>query len=163
MSTLLRTESHSPIRLLKSAKSRLKHSLVPFTGAPDFHGQCQWARIVMNRGTLALIQRCNPESLSVLEIAGSFWKDRCRFRDYRALFHPDYDVCTGPLPEKFDLIIAEQVFEHLLWPYRAGRNIHEMLKPGGLFLVTTPFLLKVHDDPQDCSRWTPTGMCVLSC
>jgi SAM-dependent methyltransferase len=112
----------------------------------------------MNRETLALVHRCNPERLSVLEISGSFWRDRCRYKEYKTLSHPDYDVCMGPLLERFDLIIAEQVFEHLLWPYRAGRNIYSMLNPGGLFLVTTPFLVKVHDYPQDCSRWTPTGM-----
>ena len=163
MSTSLRSDSHSAVQLLKSAKTRLKKSLASFAGGQGYHGQFQWARIVMNRETLALIQRYHPESLSVLEIAGSFWQDRCRFRGYKAVFHPEYDVCNGPLPEKFDLIIAEQVFEHLLWPYRAGRNIYEMLNPGGLFLVTTPFLLKIHDDPQDCSRWTATGMASFSC
>ena len=58
----------------------------------------------------------------------------------------------------FDLIIAEQVWEHLLWPYRAGRHVLEMLRPGGYFLVTTPFLIRVHDWPVDCSRWTELGM-----
>ena len=118
----------------------------------------QWCRVVMDRETLALIQSRKPEKLSVLEISGSFWKDRCRFKDYRTVSYPDYDVCAAPLPETFDLIIAEQVFEHLTRPYLAGRNIHEMLNPGGLFLVTTPFLLKVHEHPVDCTRWTPTGM-----
>ena len=63
-----------------------------------------------------------------------------------------------PLDDTFDLIIAEQVFEHLLWPYRAARNVHRMLRPGGSFLITTPFLVKIHPVPNDCSRWTETGM-----
>lgn len=33
-----------------------------------------------------------------------------------------------------------------------------MLKPGGYFLVTTPFLIKVHPVPHDCTRWTETGI-----
>jgi hypothetical protein len=33
-----------------------------------------------------------------------------------------------------------------------------MLKPGGHLLVTTPFLIKVHEVPVDCSRWTELGM-----
>jgi hypothetical protein len=33
-----------------------------------------------------------------------------------------------------------------------------MLKPGGAFLVTTPFLVKIHHAPTDCSRWTQTGL-----
>jgi hypothetical protein len=56
------------------------------------------------------------------------------------------------------LIIAEQVFEHLLWPYRAGKNVHRMLNQGGYFLITTPFLVRIHSGPTDCSRWTETGI-----
>jgi len=56
------------------------------------------------------------------------------------------------------LIIAEQVFEHLLWPYRAGKNIYKMLNSKGYFLITTPFLIRIHDYPTDCSRWTETGL-----
>ena len=33
-----------------------------------------------------------------------------------------------------------------------------MLKPAGHFLITTPFLLKLHATPEDCSRWTETGL-----
>jgi hypothetical protein len=33
-----------------------------------------------------------------------------------------------------------------------------MLNPGGVLLVTTPFLIRIHEEPNDCSRWTETGM-----
>jgi hypothetical protein len=33
-----------------------------------------------------------------------------------------------------------------------------MLKSDGYFLITTPFLLRVHNFPIDCSRWTETGI-----
>jgi SAM-dependent methyltransferase len=69
-----------------------------------------------------------------------------------------YDVCAEPLARSFDMIIAEQVFEHLLWPHRAAKNVYEMLRPGGYFLVATPFLQKVHNSPVDCNRWTETGI-----
>jgi hypothetical protein len=36
--------------------------------------------------------------------------------------------------------------------------MHRMLRPGGVLLVTTPFLLKVHRCPVDCSRWTELGL-----
>jgi SAM-dependent methyltransferase len=80
------------------------------------------------------------------------------FRDYQQIDFPEYDICAGVLPTTYDLIIAEQVFEHLLWPYRAGRNVYQMLNAGGYFLITTPFLVKVHNYPTDCSRWTETGL-----
>jgi hypothetical protein len=62
------------------------------------------------------------------------------------------------LLKEFDIIIAEQVFEHLLWPYRAVVNVHQMLNSGGVFLITTPFLIKIHNYPVDCSRWSELGL-----
>jgi SAM-dependent methyltransferase len=75
------------------------------------------------------------------------------FRRYRSVEFPAYDVCRDLLNDQFDIIIAEQVFEHLLWPYRAVRNVFQMLTPNGALLVTTPFLIRIHNDPEDCSRW----------
>jgi SAM-dependent methyltransferase len=119
----------------------------------------QWARIVMNRETHSLIRSTNPEDKSVLEISGDSWRTRAAFARYRSVNFSEYDVCAGPLhDEKFDIVIAEQVFEHLLWPYRAVRHVHQMLKPGGTVLLTMPFLIKVHNVPTDCSRWTETGI-----
>jgi len=93
-----------------------------------------------------------------MEISGADWANT-GFRSYVSTKYPDFDICAVERPEpNYDLIIAEQVFEHILWPYRAGRNVFGLLRPGGRFLVTTPFLLPVHDVPYDCSRWTPTGM-----
>lgn len=122
----------------------------------------QWARVVMNRRTRLMVESLSPRRLDVLEISGgprSAWSAPGRFRSYTSIDYPEYDVCAGPLRESaFDLVIAEQVFEHLLWPYRAARHVHQMLRPGGHALVTTPFLLRVHGSPVDCSRWTELGI-----
>jgi hypothetical protein len=118
----------------------------------------QWLRVVLNREAEALIAGLNPGALSALEISGSHWDRSGLFGQYRSVDYPEYDVCAGPLPERYDLVIAEQVFEHLLWPYRAGRNVYAMLNPGGYFLITTPFLIRIHNHPVDCSRWTETGL-----
>jgi SAM-dependent methyltransferase len=117
-----------------------------------------WVRIVMNRETRELVQSVQPDQLSVLEIAGDYWGHVEQFKQYRSVHYPEFDICAGALPEQFDLIIAEQVFEHLLWPYRAGKHVYEMLRPGGYFLITTPFLIRIHGAPYDCSRWTETGI-----
>jgi SAM-dependent methyltransferase len=96
--------------------------------------------------------------MNALEISGTKWAN-LGFNCYRSIDYPDYDICSGPLePAGFDIIIAEQVFEHILWPYRAVKNVYTMLKPGGVFVVTTPFLLRIHNCPVDCSRWTPLGL-----
>ncbi len=112
----------------------------------------------MNRETRNIIKNLRPEELKVLEISGSSWGERESFKSYREAHYPDLDICETSLEETFDLIIAEQVFEHLAWPYRAGRNVYEMLNADGYFLVTTPFLIRMHYCPTDCTRWTEMGM-----
>jgi SAM-dependent methyltransferase len=120
------------------------------------HGH--WARTVMYRECFRLVRALEPSKLEALEIsAGHIWRT-LGFKSFTEANFPEFDICSMTLPKTFDLIIADQVFEHLLWPYRAGRNVHSMLKPGGHLLVTTPFLIKVHKVPVDCSRWTELGM-----
>ena len=36
-----------------------------------------------------------------------------QFKTYRSAHYPDFDTRESALTEQFDLIIAEQVFEHL--------------------------------------------------
>ena len=117
-----------------------------------------WARVVMNRETAELIRSLDFDSLSALEVSGRRWED-FGFASYEAAEYPDYDLCEGPFArDAFDVVLVEQVLEHVLWPYRAVRNVWEMLRPGGHALVTTPFMIRIHDGPEDCSRWTETGM-----
>lgn len=130
---------------------RLRHALF---GRQE--GQ-QWCRVVMDQETEKLVKALPYSSFAALEISGTKWSD-FGFKKYNTVAFPEFDICKDVLPEKYDLIIAEQVFEHILWPYRGARNVHEMLQPNGYLLITTPFLIKVHDFPQDCSRWTETGI-----
>ena len=116
-----------------------------------------WGRIVMNRETNKLVQKLSPGRLKALEISGTYWK-ATGFTEYKTVSYPDFDICEEVLGETFDLIIAEQVFEHLKWPYRGGRNVLKMLNSGGHFLVTTPFLILYHGAPGDYSRWTEYGL-----
>jgi SAM-dependent methyltransferase len=117
-----------------------------------------WLRVVMRRETEKLVHGLPYREMDALEISGTRWQD-LGFASFRHADYPTYDVCEGPLArEAFDFIYAEEVWEHLLWPYRATRNVHEMLRPGGYFLLTTPFLVRVHEMPADCSRWTETGL-----
>lgn len=117
----------------------------------------QWCRIVMDKSTKEWINALPKDSLNVLEISGTKWSSS-GFKTYRSLNFPAFDICDDKTKEKYDLIIAEQVFEHLKYPYRAGKNIYEMLSQDSYFLITTPFLIKIHNHPIDCSRWTPDGL-----
>ncbi len=121
-----------------------------------------WVRVVMYRRAFAYIEQLGPQSLDVLEISGgSQWRERFSFRSYLRTDYPGFDICSETLARRFDLVIADQVFEHLKYPLRAAANVYAMLKPGGHFIVATPFLIRVHRSPIDCSRWTPEGLTYL--
>ena len=116
-----------------------------------------WTRKIADAEVRKLVAPLGPSRLSALEISGRVWQ-HYGFASYRSTSYPEFDVSRAPLTETFDLVIAEHVFEHLLWPYRAGRHVLQMVKPGGHFLVVTPFLFRIHPDPHDCTRWTETGI-----
>lgn len=119
----------------------------------------QWCRVVMNREIEQLIRSLDCSHIDALEISGTGSQGRYDFRSYETALYPDYDVCEGVLGhERFDLIIAEQVFEHVLRPDKAASHVYQMLRPGGVFVISTPFLLKVHGSPLDLYRWTEDGM-----
>ena len=158
-------ESENELSLRSRIAARVRR--LPFGGVVvrvlrSFFGtgdtEDQWQRIVLNREVRRLIAGIDPGRRKVLEISGTSWPRDGYFAEYRSVDYPEFDVCAAPLGAKFDLVIAEQVFEHVLWPYRAGRNVHQMLESGGYFLITTPFMIKVHECPNDCTRWTETGL-----
>lgn len=121
-----------------------------------------WIRVLMYQECFAFIESIEPQTIDVLEISGgSQWKREFKFKSYTSTAFPDFDICCDVLDRKFNLIIADQVFEHLPWPMRAGRNVYAMLRPGGYFVIATPFLVRRHDVPIDCSRWTERGLSYL--
>lgn len=117
-----------------------------------------WNRIVVNRETDRLLQALPVRLMHACEVSGHRWEHRLPFASYSSVHFPKVDICMQHLDKCYDLVIAEHVFEHLANPRRAGINIHASLSPGGWFLITTPFMIRYHPHPIDCSRWTETGM-----
>ena len=117
----------------------------------------QWCRVIMDQSTEELVRKMDFGNLAVLEISGRKWEN-FGFRKYSNVFYPAFDICRDITERKFDLIIAEQVFEHIRKQYQAGVNIYNMLNPGGYFLITTPFLIRIHPSPDDCTRWSKSGI-----
>lgn len=63
-----------------------------------------------------------------------------------------------PFPaERFDLVIAVAVLEHVADPRQCIAEIHRVLKPDGLVYSATPFLQPVHMGAYDFTRFTPLG------
>ncbi|NUB43097.1 methyltransferase domain-containing protein [Fertoebacter nigrum] len=120
-------------------------------------------RIVMQKKSRALIRALHPERLEVAEISGK-WGRQFPFRSYERFLYPTHDICAGPVlgadgaPRQFDLVMANQVWEHLDRPYAATRHVLQMLRPGGHFWVAVPFHIPFHAAPTDCSRWTARGL-----
>ena len=119
-----------------------------------------WHRYITYKQIKKDINFLNMESLDVLEIsAGEYWKENYKFKSFNEMNFPEYDICSEIVTEKkYDLIIADNVWEHLKYPYRATKNVLKMLNNNGYFLMITPFLVRVHEVPIDCNRWTEDGM-----
>jgi hypothetical protein len=114
----------------------------------------------MNRVADAYVDKLPVQTLDCLDISGNpdRWAER-PWRSYRSTQYPGFDICAGPLAlEAWDVILAEQVLEHVLEPSRAALHAWQMLRKDGIFIVSTPFLIKYHPSPIDVSRWTEVGL-----
>ena len=58
----------------------------------------------------------------------------------------------------FGSYVAIEVLEHLGSPKQAANEIHRVLEPGGVAILSIPFLFRVHSDPNDFQRLTKSGL-----
>lgn len=78
---------------------------------------------------------------------------------YKAM--PDVFGDASRLPfadASMDTVLLLEVLEHLRHPAQALSEIARVLRPGGILLLTLPFLYPVHDAPQDYQRYTVHGL-----
>ena len=57
-----------------------------------------------------------------------------------------------------DAIICLEVLEHVRRPEAASAALRRVLRPGGVLIGSTPFLLGIHDSPHDYYRYTSFGL-----
>lgn len=89
----------------------------------------------------------NIDLLSFKVIYGNF--------EYKS--NPDICLDAQKLPlesDKFDCVLCSELIEHLREPHLALAEIFRVLKPGGLLLLSSPFLYPIHADPHDYGRYT---------
>ena len=72
------------------------------------------------------------------------------------------DVHRLPLADNtFDCAFCTGTFEHIRDPWQAVRELHRVLKPGGMLHVDAPFMQAFHLDPVDYWRFTVDGLRLL--
>ena len=57
-----------------------------------------------------------------------------------------------------DTAMATEVLEHSFQPTQTLLEINRVLKPGGLFFFTVPFIWPLHETPFDAYRYTPFSL-----
>lgn len=69
------------------------------------------------------------------------------------------DVLNMPFQEEdFDTVICNQVLEHVPEPEKLIAESYRVLKSGGHFILTAPFLSPIHADLGDFFRYTKEGL-----
>lgn len=58
----------------------------------------------------------------------------------------------------FDGLVSFQVLEHVPDPSFSMREMHRVLKPGGLAFITVPFAWEEHESPYDFTRFSSFGI-----
>ena len=99
-------------------------------------------------------------SLDAVEVSG----DRhgsFRWRTFTSLNYPDFDLCAPTTHDRYDVVICDQVLEHVVDPVAAARTLRSLCRPGATCIVTVPFLYRIHNSPSDYWRFTPAGLRVL--
>lgn len=72
------------------------------------------------------------------------------------------DALKPPFKDgEFDTIISTQVLEHVEKPWVMVSEIARILKPGGICIMTAPFMVPYHADPYDFFRYTKQGLASL--
>jgi SAM-dependent methyltransferase len=82
-------------------------------------------------------------------------------RTYDAGVKPDFtwDGTTMPFDNhSFDSALATEVLEHCPEPEVFLREVLRVMKPGGEFFFTVPFLWNLHEVPYDEYRYTPFSL-----
>ena len=69
------------------------------------------------------------------------------------------DIHDMPIGDaSYDCIICTGTLEHVADPWQAVREIHRVLRPGGVVHVDVPFIQGYHADPTDYWRFTIEGL-----
>lgn len=81
--------------------------------------------------------------------------------EYDAQVKPDFTWDGETMSfeaDSFDCAFGTEVLEHCPDPELVLKEVYRVLKPGGVFFFTVPFLWNLHEVPHDEYRYTPFSL-----
>lgn len=107
------------------------------------------------------------EDFNILDLGAGrlFYRDFIRkyASNYKSIdfekTHKDLDYIgtssrTGLKKESFDVVFCSQVLEHVPDPKESFEEINRILRKDGIAIISTPFLMYLHNEPYDFYRYT---------
>jgi SAM-dependent methyltransferase len=151
--------SSQAVRALAARAHQLRDAI---RGPDATSGADQWQRTVLNRAVDRHLRSLDPPQRDAVEISGDAQAGH-PWRSFTSLNFPEFDLCAPlTVTRRFDVVICEQVIEHVADPWAAARNLRGLSSPGGRVIVSTPFLIRIHELPmfemRDYWRFAPRGL-----
>jgi SAM-dependent methyltransferase len=112
---------------------------------------------VVNRVLSNVLQTVAPDGVAVNIGAGSTRLPRVINLELADAPNIDIIGCGARLPfrsNSVDLVIAQEVLEHVADFLNLVNEIHRVLKPGGVFFCQVPFQIGFHPGPSDYWRFS---------
>jgi SAM-dependent methyltransferase len=124
-----------------------------------------------------LASRTFPMSEPIVDIGSLQTPGQEGYADLRRFFagkqYVGCDIVSGPGVDRIEdvrqltfaddsagTVIMVETLEHVTHPARAVREVHRVLRPGGVAIFSAPFAFPIHHQP-DYNRFTPEGMSLL--
>lgn len=121
---------------------------------------------VVPRDHIAETLRILPQDARILDVGSGGRRITSSVVAMDAVSVPGVDLVADihhmPLDDNsFDCVFCTGTLEHVRDPWQAVREIHRVVKPGGIVHIDVPFIQGYHADPTDYWRFTIDGLRLL--